>query len=68
MDLIIIMQDFNPDDFYNMEEGMDKSQLAGLMTSSSHVPYILSRLNMSISSNTEEGVWVGEGCGVAWRK
>lgn len=51
-------QDFDPDDFYNMEEGMDKSQLAGLMTSSSHMPYILSRLNMSISSNAEEGEWV----------
>lgn len=37
------------------EEGSDaaKSQIAGLMASS-HIPYILNRLNMSISSNTEE--------------
>lgn len=49
-------QDFNPDDFTNMsEEGMDKSQLAGLMTSSSHVPYILSRLNMSLKNTEDEG-------------
>jgi len=52
----LLSQDFNPDDFLSQtlgaEEGSDlaKSQIAGLM-SSSHVPYILNRLNISISSS-----------------
>lgn len=50
-----LCQDFNPEDFAMMsEDGLDKSQLAGLMTSSSHVPYILSRLNMSLGNKEEE--------------
>lgn len=55
------LQDFNPDDFLSqtlgVEEGSDqaKSQIAGLMASS-HVPYILNRLNMSISSNDSTGL------------
>lgn len=52
---LLEIMDFNPDDFYNMsdDDGLDKSQLAGLMASS-HMPYILSRLNLSISSNTAD--------------
>ena len=49
------LQDFNPDDF----EYADKSQIE--MLSSSHVPYILSRLNKSVSteSGPEDGMsWV----------
>lgn len=55
-------QDFNPDDFlgqsFGSEEGVGydstKFKIAGLMASS-HLPYILNRLNMSISNTEEEG-------------
>ena len=45
------------------EDGSDtaKSQIAGLMASS-HIPYILNRLNISISSSTaDNGEWRGGG-------
>ena len=50
-------QDFDPEDFSSTlseasEDGLDRQQLMGLM-SSSHTPFILNRLNMVLDS--EEG-------------
>ena len=44
------LQDFDPEYFSStlMDDGLDRSQMQQLM-SSSHMPYILNRLNVSLS-------------------
>ena len=46
----LVMQDFDPEDFsMTISEGqLDRTQVAELM-SSSHTPYILNRLNVSLA-------------------
>ena len=48
--VFVCSQDFDPDFFSStlMDDGLDRSQMTQLM-SSSHMPYILNRLNVSLS-------------------
>ena len=55
---LLEIKDFDPEDFSStLSDGLDKQQLLGLM-SSSHMPYILNRLNVSLELEVEEGVCV----------
>ena len=55
---LLEIKDFDPEDFSStLSDGLDKQQLLGLM-SSSHMPYILNRLNVSLELEMEEGVCV----------
>ena len=51
------MQDFDPEDFSQTisSDGLDRTQMQQLM-GSSHMPYILNRLNVSVSANGSAGV------------
>ena len=56
---LLEIKDFDPEDFSStiISDGLDKQQLLGLM-SSSHMPYILNRLNVSLELEVQEGVCV----------
>jgi len=54
---LLEIMDFDPEDFSSTISEVDKQQLTGLM-SSSHMPYILNRLNVSLELEMEEGVCV----------
>ena len=63
---LLEIKDFDPEDFSStiISDGLDKQQLLGLM-SSSHMPYILNRLNVSLELEVQEGVCVCV-CGWVW--